>query len=758
MKPDLPLEAFERELATWLDAPDAPDVGDAVAWSRRLGRAGLLAPAWAPEHGGFGLGAEHVKALESALRERGIRRGVNGGLEMLAPALLEYASPEQLREFLPPIARAEVMWAQGYSEPQAGSDLANVQMRCEDRGDHYLVNGQKIWTSGADESDWIFCLVRTDPEATKHDGIGFLLVDLRSPGITISPIVLISGRSPFCEVFFTDVEVPKKNLVGGEGGGWPIAKRLLQFERRMLGSGGLSALTGSAGRKSLAEVARERIGVDEEGVLLDDEIRARVATQWIDEHANRLSGRRARGSDAPRVSSILKLASSESSQRRYSLLMDLLGTDGFGWQSDGFDAYTSSIPKQWLRSRANTIEGGTSEVQLNIIAKRVLGMSGSGAGGPDQSLARSEDQSLIRESALQFLRAQNPLAELRALRDGDDPSGVSAAFWKEIRNLGWPGLLAPEEWGGAGLGFQELGVVFEALGRHVVSTPLFSGSVLAASALTLVDGWSSFPEAPGLASGETRIAVALDETARFDPAVVETLAHPIDGGFELSGRKRPVLDGASADRLLVVARFESEEDRVGLFSVAPDAAGVRSTPLRWIDGRRAADLTFERVRVGTDALIGRICSPSDLVEPLVDRAAAILAAELVGIAAESLARTVTYLTTREQFDQKLAEFQALQHRCARLFADIERTISVVQAALEALDASADDRALLASAAKAMASETARRTTEEALQLHGGLGMTEEQDIGLFFKRARTTSGLFGDAAYHVRRVARESGY
>ena len=365
---------FERELVAWLDDPEAPEFSNSVEWSRRLGERGLLAPGWSEEHGGRGLGRDEVRILENALRERGIRRTVSGGLEMLAPVLLEFASPEQQQRFLPPIARAEVMWAQGYSEPQAGSDLANVQMRAEDRGDHYLVNGQKIWTSGADESDWIFCVVRSDPNAPKHDGISFLLVDLSSPGISISPITLISGRSPFCEVFFSDVRVPRENLVGAEGQGWTIAKRLLQFERAMLGSGGLSALTGRASRKSLAEVARERIGLDEAGRLADPQLRERVARQLVEERANRLTGARARGGDGARVSSILKLVSSEASQRRYDLLMDLLGSDGLGWNSQGLDEFELSIPRQWLRSRANTIEGGTSEVQLNIIAKRVLGM------------------------------------------------------------------------------------------------------------------------------------------------------------------------------------------------------------------------------------------------------------------------------------------------------------------------------------------------------------------------------------------------
>ena len=750
-------EELAKELAAWLDDPAAPAFSDAVAWSRRLGEAGLLAPAWAPEHGGLGLDRAQVKVVESALRDRGIRRGVNGGLEMLAPVLLEYASPEQCCEFLPPIARAEVMWAQGYSEPQAGSDLANVQMRCEDRGDHYLVNGQKIWTSGADESDWIFCLVRTDPNASKHDGISFLLVDLRSPGIRVAPIVLISGRSPFCEVFFDDVEVPKKNLVGGPGGGWPIAKRLLQFERSMLGSGGLSALTGSAGRKSLADVAREQVGFDDDGVLRDAALRERIARQLVAERANRLTGARARGGDAARVSSILKLASSEASQERYDLLMDLLGTRGLRWQNPGDAGYEAGIPKQWLRSRANTIEGGTSEVQLNIIAKRVLGMEGGASGSPDQSLARGDDQSMIREGALQLLRDQKPLDELRDLRDGDDPSGFSTTLWQEIVGLGWPGLLAPEALGGAGLGFQEAGVIHEALGRHVVPTPLLSGGVLATGALTLVDGWSALPEASGLVSGELRVALALAETERFDPSLLDTAARRDGDGFVLSGRKEAVLDAPAAELLLVVAKIEGETGRLGLFRVPPATPGVALHPARWIDGRRVASIDLEEVRLDESALLGKPQADEALVEPLIERAAAVLAAELAGVAAQALSMTVEYLKTREQFDQKLAGFQALQHRCARMFATVERTISVAQAALRALDQGDDDAPLLASAAKAMASDAARQVTAEALQLHGGLGMTEEQDIGLYYKRARASATLFGDATDHYRRVARLSG-
>ncbi len=370
---------FREVLSEWLDASEAPPSSDTDGWAKRLGERGLLAPAWSKAHGGCGLDRERVRILEEELRARGIRRPVNAGLTMLGPVLMEFASAEQLARFLPPIARCESSWAQGYSEPQAGSDLANVQMRADRQGDHYLVNGQKIWTSGADQANWIFCLVRTDFEAPKHQGIGFLLVELASPGVEVSPITLISGRSPFCEVFFSDVRVPKENLIGEPGKGWSIAKRLLQFERSMLGSEGLSSLTGGAGRMDLCEIAKSRVGTDESGRLADALLRDRLARQLVAERANRLTGRRASamGSDsldAARISSILKLVSSETNQRRYDLIVDLLGNDAFGWESDGFGDFELSVPVQWLRSRANTIEGGTSEIQLNIIAKRVLGL------------------------------------------------------------------------------------------------------------------------------------------------------------------------------------------------------------------------------------------------------------------------------------------------------------------------------------------------------------------------------------------------
>ncbi len=755
-------EGFRHVLGEWLDASDAPPRSDTDAWAKRLANEGLLAPAWPREHGGRGLDREAVKVLEQELRARGIRRPVNAGLTMLGPVLMEFASPEQLLRFLPPIARGESTWAQGYSEPQAGSDLANVQMRAEDRGDHYLVNGQKIWTSGADQANWIFCLVRTDFAAPKHEGISFLLVELGSPGVDVAPITLISGRSPFCEVFFSDVSVPKANLIGEPGKGWTIAKRLLQFERSMLGSEGLSSLTGGAGRMNLAEIATRRIGTDASGRLVDALLRDRLARQLVAERADRLTSRRAGrlGSgtaDAARISSILKLVNSETNQRRYDLIVDLLGNDAFGWQSDGFSDFELSVPVQWLRSRANTIEGGTSEIQLNIIAKRVLGLPSGPGGLIDLSIAVSEEQELIRDAALKFLRKEQPLKTLRALRDSEQ--GFSASFWQAACELGWPGILVPEEDGGAGLGFRELGVVFESVGRHLAATPL-SSCALAISCLRLAGGQASHADLLGrLAAGTSIVALALDEASRFDPGALQTRADVDPNGFRISGSKRVVLDGGVADALIVVARTSehdggTDRDGISLLLVDPKSPGVAVQPLRLLDGRRASHVTFESVRVAASALLGPVGAAGPLLEALIDRAAVILACELVGIMATSFEMTLEYMMTREQFGQPIGSFQALQHRAARRFSEIELCISVVQDALAAIDEGRDDASLAASAAKALASDTARRVTEDALQIFGGIGMTEEHDIGLFFKRARIASTLFGDASFHYERFAR----
>jgi alkylation response protein AidB-like acyl-CoA dehydrogenase len=388
------LEQFRQETRTWLEAncPEsmrtpARDEGDVYwggrnpeakhpdqkLWAERMGERGWTAPEWPQQYGGGGLDREQAKILREELRRIGARHPLDSfGISMLGPALLKYGNEEQKQEHLPKIVRGEIRWCQGYSEPGAGSDLASLQTSAEDRGDHYLVNGQKIWTSYADKADWIFCLTRTDNSGTKHEGISFLLFDMASEGVTTRPIKLISGKSPFCETFFDDVRVPKENLMGEEGKGWEIAKYLLTHEREMISGFGFGS-----SRRTLAQLAREEIGLAPDGRLEDGILRAQIAQLELDVLAFGATMERVRdeskaGQGLGAASSIFKYYGTELNKRRYELIMSACGEQALAWEGEAYD--DGDTPRAWLRSKANSIEGGTSEVQLNIIAKRVLGL------------------------------------------------------------------------------------------------------------------------------------------------------------------------------------------------------------------------------------------------------------------------------------------------------------------------------------------------------------------------------------------------
>ena len=349
---------------------------DSKIWLERMAERGWTAPLWPKKYGGGGLNKAEYKILReemAALKCRSPLISEGSGISMLGPAILEFADEQQKMEHLPKITRGEIRWCQGYSEPGAGSDLAGLQTKAEDMGDHYLVNGQKIWTSYAKDADWIFCLVRTDPSAKKQSGISFLLFDMDDPGVEVRPIKLISGSSPFCEVFFDNVKVPKRNLVGQLNGGWTIAKRLLEHERAMISDMWSERVT-----YSLEGLAKEYLG-EQDGQISDPLLRDRIAQHNMNTRAFQLTLERATvelksGKGPGAASAMLKLYGTEHNKSRYEILISSLGAQSLGWSGDGFSRKELGITREWLRSRANSIEGGTSEVQLNIIAKRVLNL------------------------------------------------------------------------------------------------------------------------------------------------------------------------------------------------------------------------------------------------------------------------------------------------------------------------------------------------------------------------------------------------
>ena len=388
------LDDFRAETRAWLEANcpasmRTPMPGDETPWAGRKGSfknpdskvwldlmaaKGWTAPTWPKAYGGGGLSRGEAKVLEQEMGRIKARPPLfSFGLWMLGPVLLEYATEEQKLTHLPKIVTGEIRWCQGYSEPGAGSDLASLQTRAEDKGDHYLVNGQKVWTSYADQADWIFCLVRTDT-SVKHEGISFLLFDMTSPGVEPRPIKLISGESPFCETFFTDVKVPKAQLVGKLNGGWDIAKRLLQYERQNISSSGF----GGAAGLELEQVALSHVG-EVDGKIADGDLRARIAGHKMDAKAFALTVRRveaeskAGGTISP-ATSIIKYAAATLNQHKYELLIEAMGHQGLGWEGEGFSKRELIETRGWLRSKGNSIEGGTSEINLNVVAKRVLGL------------------------------------------------------------------------------------------------------------------------------------------------------------------------------------------------------------------------------------------------------------------------------------------------------------------------------------------------------------------------------------------------
>ena len=387
------LQAFRQETRDWLEQncpasmrlPTAGDDScwggrnfnfaseDQKLWMERMAAKGWTAPDWPTEYGGGGLDKGQHKVLKEELASINARSPLDSfGIWMIGPALLKFGSEALKQQHLPPIVRGEIRWCQGYSEPGAGSDLAGLQSKGEDMGDHFIANGQKVWTSYGDKADWMFCLLRTDTEAKKQMGISLVLFDMETPGVTPKPIKLISGSSPFCETFLDDVRVEKDQVVGEVNHGWTIAKYLLTHEREMIGGMGAAVVGG----ESLSQHASQVMGL-EQGRMNNPILRAEVATWEMDAAcfgltAERVTDEVKSGQGVGATSAMLKYYGTELNKRRFETLLKINGSDGIVW--DGEASNGGWLPRTWLRTKGNSIEGGTSEVQLNVIAKNILGL------------------------------------------------------------------------------------------------------------------------------------------------------------------------------------------------------------------------------------------------------------------------------------------------------------------------------------------------------------------------------------------------
>ena len=387
------IDAFRTEAREWMEANYPAELRNggeapmteammgmkpsaaATLWRKRVGEKGWGVPTWPKAYGGGGLSPAEARVVQQEMGRIGANNPIQGmGVMMFGPTLLEYGTEAQKQQHIPPIVKGELQWCQGFSEPGAGSDLASLQTRAEDKGDHFLINGQKIWTSGAQFAQWCFCLVRTDT-TKKHEGISFVLIDMNQPGVEVRPIQLINGTSPFCETFFTDARAEKKNLVGPLNGGWTIGKRLLQHERSGLSGGG--GMFGMG--KSLEQLAKEYVGVDDQGRIADADLRSRVIQNDIDWRAFQQTAMRAmaesKGNSGPSAAtSIMKNAATSTLQTRAELTIEIMGHQGLGWSGEEFSKEEREAVRSWLGGKATTIYGGSQEIQSNIISKRILGL------------------------------------------------------------------------------------------------------------------------------------------------------------------------------------------------------------------------------------------------------------------------------------------------------------------------------------------------------------------------------------------------
>jgi alkylation response protein AidB-like acyl-CoA dehydrogenase len=374
----------------------------------------------------------------------------------------------------------------------------------------------------------------------------------------------------------------------------------------------------------------------------------------------------------------------------------------------------------------------------------------------------TEEQTLLRDSARAWTQGKSPVSAFRKMRDSASPLGYDPAAFAEMARMGWTGVVIPEEYGGSAFGYRGMGLILEETGRTLTASPLIATALGGASAIIL-GGTDAQRQAwlPRIASGDAVATLAVDEGAHHAPNKVALTATRGDGGYTLSGAKTFVLEGMAADVFVVSARTcgaVGDMDGISLFLVPADAAGLTRKALKLADSRGAANLTFENVTVGADALLGSEGAGGPLLDKILDRARAGLAAEMLGSALQAFETTLDYLKTRVQFGQVIGAFQALQHRAARMFTDLELARSCVEAALAAIDDDAADISQLVSLAKAKVGDTLHLISNEMVQMHGGVGMTDAHDAGLYLKRARAAEATFGGQSYHRDRYARLQGY
>ncbi|WP_141101992.1 acyl-CoA dehydrogenase family protein [Oceanicola sp. 22II-s10i] len=706
--------AFEQEVRAFALANCPEDIRRVVRnsekltrdvwarWQRILSDHGWGAPNWPVSEGGTGWDARQRYIFDTTLAECECPPQYHHGLRHLGPVLIAYGTEEQKKRFLPGILSGDDWWCQGFSEPGSGSDLASLRTKAVLDGDAYVVNGQKIWTSHAQEADWMYTLVRTSNEGKKQAGITFVLIDIRSPGVTVKKIETIDGIHHVNEVFLDNVRVPVENRIGEEDKGWALAKYLLSHER--LGGANTAPLF------QMFQNLRDLVDRDTGGALRRSDARRRLVTAETRLRGLKEQGRIAvatvmQGGDLGIMPSALKIVSTEIAQELSELAMEIAARDHAGDLADPAAAHWSST---YYYNRSRTIVGGTNEVQRNLIAQAMF------AGGVD---------------------AVHPPAFGGEINEAAQRIAAGTPDWAQVAEMGWPMTLVPEADGGVGATLSDLAAAIEGAGRGGLAMALPVHCGVTPVLLTAGQGARRDAALEGHLSGGAPVLSVLALSHRLEVSAE-------GGGVRLRGPVRGIAPLPGARELLVAT-----EDRLVLVPLE----GLTPVQGVGIDGRATVGFDLD-LAVPPEAVL----LSGDGARLARDRAQALGAmltcVESIGLMASVLKHVLAYLGERRQFGQTLSEFQVLRHRAADMLIDLMNASALVVHAVQAQEQDDAGALRVAALAKIGVSRAARRSAEAAIQLHGGMGMTEELAVTPLNKRLIQAGFDFGDALHHEERL------
>ena len=764
------------------------DYGPGNGWHKVLAKRGWSVPHWPVEWGGTGWTPMQHYIFASECILAGAPARAPQGPSMVAPVLFKYGSAEQKDKWLPAIRSGTDYWAQGYSEPGSGSDLASLQCRAVREGDEYVINGTKIWTTHAHFANRIFCLVRTSTEGKAQQGISFLCFDIDLPGITIRPIPSLSGDHELNQVFFDDVRVPVSALVGEENDGWTVAKYLLVHERSGLRSpsqrvrlerlmarakGAFGNRTDAAAQRAAdalwTRIARAAAGVDAMQATDLDALDASVA-----------------GQEPPLLPSVGKVLGAQGRQLITSLLVEAggpamaagLSQEDAQGRADGLDVPEDAIygTKAYMNDRAASIYGGSNEVQRGIVWKD---LEGSGLKPTDVNLLHGqllgEAQADLRD-ALVMLDAQ--ICRLLQVGPGTSNAGATVehlqlrgtpdsqpetggwplpAWWAQLGDLGALSVAWPEENGGIAAGMLGHGQMMYSLARGVKSQAYLASVVLGGGALLASSQAQHADLLAQVGAGKAMLAFAHDEAAAHgDRSFVQTKLTKQGDGWVLSGRKSMVLAAPWASHAVVSARVSGDDassNGLALVLVPLNAAGVRQRAFKTIDGACASEIAFDQVKLAATDVIGEAGQAGALIASLLDQATLALATEVLGLSERMIEDTLAHLRQRTQFGKALGTFQVLQHRVTEMYNLRALSMAQTRRALRDMPDAAGPRAYTASTTMLIAGDAATAVGEGTVQLHGAMGVTEELAAGHYFRRATVLVQQLGSPDWHAARVA-----